>query len=185
MDLLQLAKAIVARRSEATIARNYRVGIGEWRPRPKFCHDNVHVWVSRSPQHKHVKGSRRTPLDADDHHRIAASTGSVWRSLPAVVDLRRLVQHGFDDVFLRCSLIRNHPNGRRVSVHWFAGVLQSLCSPSFGIHVNSLRRRCTRMTDTDDGRLARSAAPTGAGCRRRSDRAGLVGARVAQGPYGR
>jgi hypothetical protein len=33
------------------------------------------------------------------------------------------------------------------------------------------------------GRLARSAAPTGAGCRRRSDRAGLVGARVAQGPY--
>jgi hypothetical protein len=34
------------------------------------------------------------------------------------------------------------------------------------------------MTDTDDGRLARSAAPTGAGCRRRSDRAGLVGARV-------
>jgi hypothetical protein len=56
MDLLQLAKAIVARRSEATIARNYRVGIGEWRPRPKFCHDNVHVWVSRSPQHKHVKG---------------------------------------------------------------------------------------------------------------------------------
>jgi hypothetical protein len=27
------------------------------------------------------------------------------------------------------------------------------------------------------------APPTGAGCRRRSDRAGLVGARVAQGPY--
>ena len=27
------------------------------------------------------------------------------------------------------------------------------------------------------------AAPTGAGCRRRSGRAGLVGARVAQGPY--
>jgi polyhydroxyalkanoate synthase subunit PhaC len=32
--------------------------------------------------------------------------------------------------FLRCSLITNHPNGRRVSVHWFAGVLQSLCSLS-------------------------------------------------------
>ena len=31
---------------------------------------------------------------------------------------------------LRCSLITNHPNGRRVSVHWFAGVLQSLCSLS-------------------------------------------------------
>jgi hypothetical protein len=40
-----------------------------------------------------------------------------------------------------------------------------------------------RSFDTDYGRLARSAAPTGAGCRRRSDRAGLVGARVAQGPY--
>jgi hypothetical protein len=33
-------------------------------------------------------------------------------------------------MFLRCSLITNHPNGRRVSVHWFAGVLQSLCSLS-------------------------------------------------------
>jgi hypothetical protein len=43
----------------------------------------------------------------------------------------------------------------------------------------ALRRRF----DTDYGRLARSAAPTGAGCRHRSDRAGLVGARVAQGPY--
>ena len=32
--------------------------------------------------------------------------------------------------FLRCSVITNHPNGRRVSVHWFAGVLQSLCSLS-------------------------------------------------------
>jgi len=32
--------------------------------------------------------------------------------------------------FLRCSLITNHPNGRRVSVHWFEGVLQSLCSLS-------------------------------------------------------
>ena len=32
--------------------------------------------------------------------------------------------------FLRCSLITNHPNGRRISVHWFAGVLQSLCSLS-------------------------------------------------------
>jgi hypothetical protein len=33
-------------------------------------------------------------------------------------------------MFLRCSLIKPHQNGRRVSVHWFAGVLQSLCSPS-------------------------------------------------------
>jgi CRP/FNR family transcriptional regulator, cyclic AMP receptor protein len=29
-----------------------------------------------------------------------------------------------------CSLITFKSNGRRVSVHWFAGVLQSLCSPS-------------------------------------------------------
>jgi hypothetical protein len=35
--------------------------------------------------------------------------------------------------FLRCSLITNHPNGRRVSVHWFAGVLQSLCSLIRGV----------------------------------------------------
>jgi predicted dinucleotide-utilizing enzyme len=31
--------------------------------------------------------------------------------------------------FERCSPIKS-TNGRRVSVHWFAGVLQSLCSPS-------------------------------------------------------
>ena len=28
------------------------------------------------------------------------------------------------------ALLTINSNGRRVSVHWFAGVLQSLCSPS-------------------------------------------------------
>jgi hypothetical protein len=36
-----------------------------------------------------------------------------------------------DEMFLRCSLIKPSSNGSRVSVHWFAGVLQSLCSPSY------------------------------------------------------
>lgn len=31
-------------------------GETDWHPQPKFCHDNVAAWVSRSPQHKHVKG---------------------------------------------------------------------------------------------------------------------------------
>ena len=61
-------------------------------------------------------------------------------------------------------------------MHRFAGVLQSLCSLSYVA-------RMTLGEHTDYGRLARSAAPTGAGCRHRSCRAGLVGARVAQGPY--
>jgi pimeloyl-ACP methyl ester carboxylesterase len=48
------------------------------------------------------------------------------------IDNDHAVAHGSQPWkrFLRCSLITNHPNGRRVSVHWFAGVLQSLCSPS-------------------------------------------------------
>ena len=44
-------------------------------------------------------------------------------------DFLRPNEVGLETV-LRCSLITNHPNGRRVSVHWFAGVLQSLCSLS-------------------------------------------------------
>jgi hypothetical protein len=56
INKLELARAVVARRSEAVYARNYRVNIGDWMPRPNCCHDNVDVWVSETPQHKHVKG---------------------------------------------------------------------------------------------------------------------------------
>jgi hypothetical protein len=31
-------------------------GEPDWLPQPKFCHDNVAIWVARSPQHKHVCG---------------------------------------------------------------------------------------------------------------------------------
>jgi hypothetical protein len=62
LDLVAIAKAVLARRSDAVLVPFCQVGMkgeaGEpdWLPRPKFCHDNVAAWVSRSPQHKHVRG---------------------------------------------------------------------------------------------------------------------------------
>lgn len=32
------------------------LGEKDWLPKPKYCHDNVAAWVSRSLQHKHVRG---------------------------------------------------------------------------------------------------------------------------------
>ena len=54
--------------------------------------------------------------------RRIASTG-VPQAIASIMEKR----------FLRCSLITNHPNGRRVSVHWFAGVLCVLAQLS-GAH---------------------------------------------------
>ena len=62
MDLVARGKAIIARRSEAVFVPFRQVGMkggtgeSDWSPRPKFCHDNVAVWVDRCPQHKHVYG---------------------------------------------------------------------------------------------------------------------------------
>lgn len=62
MDLVAIAKSVIARRSEAVLVPFREVGMkgaaGEpdWLPQPKFCHDNVAAWVSRSPQHKRVRG---------------------------------------------------------------------------------------------------------------------------------
>jgi hypothetical protein len=62
LDLAAIARSVVARGSEAVIVPFRQVGMtgnqGEpdWHPRPKFCHDNVAIWVARSPQHKHIRG---------------------------------------------------------------------------------------------------------------------------------
>lgn len=61
MDILEIAKSVVDRRSEALFVPYRSVGMSEpgkpdWRPRPKFCHDNVAAWVYISPRHKHVRG---------------------------------------------------------------------------------------------------------------------------------
>ena len=62
MDLVAIAKSVLARRSEAVLVPFRRVGMkgqpgeSDWHPQPKFCHDNVAIWVARSPQHKHVRG---------------------------------------------------------------------------------------------------------------------------------
>ncbi len=62
MDVVAIAKSVLARRDEAVFVPFRQVGMrgarGEedWLPKPKYCHDNVAAWVSRSPQHKHVRG---------------------------------------------------------------------------------------------------------------------------------
>jgi hypothetical protein len=62
VDVTAIAKSVLARRRSAVIVPFREVGMkgppGEedWVPRPKYCHDNVDAWVSRSPQHKTVRG---------------------------------------------------------------------------------------------------------------------------------
>lgn len=62
MDVVAIAKSVLGRHSEAVLVPFREVGMKgapdetDWHPQPKFCHDNVAAWVSRSPQHKHVKG---------------------------------------------------------------------------------------------------------------------------------
>ncbi len=53
---MRFAWGIVQRLPEATFVPLRRVGIGDWSPKLNFCHANVLAWVSRSPQHKHVRG---------------------------------------------------------------------------------------------------------------------------------
>jgi hypothetical protein len=61
LDVLEIAKSVIARRSEAVFVPFRSVGMSEdgkpdWRPRPKYCHDNVAAWVYRSPLDKHARG---------------------------------------------------------------------------------------------------------------------------------
>jgi hypothetical protein len=62
LDLVAIAKSVLARRSDAVFVPFRRVTITghkdepDWHPQPKFCHDNVTVWVERNPQHKHIPG---------------------------------------------------------------------------------------------------------------------------------
>jgi hypothetical protein len=51
------------------------------------------------------------------------------KRLVVVVGQKKAVAIGSVDVHAMFSL-ESTSNGRRVSVHWFAGVLQRLCSPS-------------------------------------------------------
>ena len=93
------------------------------------------IRTGHQPQDR--QGDRRRPVDGDPAprrrgDRISAPAAS-WCECGSA---RRALVPWRDHwpssraAFLRCSLITNHPNGRRVSVHWFAGVLQSLCSLS-------------------------------------------------------
>jgi hypothetical protein len=41
MDLVEYAKGVLARRSEAVIAARATVRVDDWTPQPHHCHDNV------------------------------------------------------------------------------------------------------------------------------------------------
>jgi hypothetical protein len=62
LDLIAIARLVLARGSTAVLVPFRQVGMkgalgeSDWLPGPKYCHDNVVAWVSRSPQHKHVRG---------------------------------------------------------------------------------------------------------------------------------
>jgi hypothetical protein len=62
VDTIAVAKSVIARRESAVLVPFCRVGMkggpreADSLPRSKYCHDNVAEWVSRSPQHKHVRG---------------------------------------------------------------------------------------------------------------------------------
>ena len=61
VDVTAVAKSILARRTAVfvplrQVGMRGAPGEDDWLPRTKYCHDNVMAWVSRSPQHKHVRG---------------------------------------------------------------------------------------------------------------------------------
>jgi hypothetical protein len=56
MDLVEYAKGVLARRSDGILAVNRSVSLPGWTPQTNYCHDNVHRWVSATPEHKHVFG---------------------------------------------------------------------------------------------------------------------------------
>jgi hypothetical protein len=48
--------ALLARRHQRVILRRADAKIGQWRPRPHYCFENVDYWVRCSPQCKRVDG---------------------------------------------------------------------------------------------------------------------------------
>ena len=56
MDLVEYAKGVLARRSDGILAVNRSVSLPGWTPQTNYGHDNVHRWVSATPEHKHVFG---------------------------------------------------------------------------------------------------------------------------------
>jgi hypothetical protein len=57
-----VAASVVSRRGEAVFVPFCKVGMrgapgeADWEPQPKHYHANVAAWVSRCPQHKHIRG---------------------------------------------------------------------------------------------------------------------------------
>ena len=56
LDLEQLAAGIYARRDEAAILPVAEVAMGDWKPQPNQCHQNVTDWCENNPDYKPVRG---------------------------------------------------------------------------------------------------------------------------------
>jgi soluble lytic murein transglycosylase-like protein len=69
----------------------------------------------------------RTESGFDQHDKSPAKAVGLMQVAP---EAGRDTAQSFDRRRSRDVLPKIKSNGRRVSVHWFAGVLQSLCSPS-------------------------------------------------------
>jgi hypothetical protein len=62
LPLTRLAAGLYELRQTGQIIRLAKLGIGDgsapdgWKPRPNLCHDNVDVWIGRSPEYQAVRG---------------------------------------------------------------------------------------------------------------------------------
>lgn len=55
-ELQALAARLFSKLEDAMIPKRTMVHIGDWRPRPNKCHENVSFAVSRDPRYKAVRG---------------------------------------------------------------------------------------------------------------------------------
>lgn len=120
-DLVAIAKSVIARRSEAVFVPLRQVGMkgapgeDDWSPKPNYCHDNVAAWVSRCPQHKHLRGYVIVDLRAalgvwrvQAHSVVELEDGSLIDITPSgVSQLYPFVRHvGTDEEFagMACAM---------------------------------------------------------------------------------
>lgn len=54
-DLVARARQIL-RSQPRLFLKTFDVSIGDWRPQPNCCHDNVDIWLTRNPSHKAIRG---------------------------------------------------------------------------------------------------------------------------------
>jgi hypothetical protein len=124
LPLTQLAARLYDLRHTGQIIPLANAGIGDgsapddWKPKEKYCHDNVDIWVARSPEYEAVRGwvvfeeFSTNPLFRANpfvrfaaHSIICAPDGKLWDITPQPMVSRRypFIRHpdtneNFDDL---------------------------------------------------------------------------------------